>query len=612
MAMLLHFTAQTELLGAHVHTASLGHGDLALVAAGAGLQGRMPACCTLSGGCRGRTPLPSQFGNGGPARRSQTGLVQQLLGRSIRGALPTRWQQTPGKRSPVLMGMWRGGQPVRGYQVQMDRFSIRGERGWQLLTASSLPALLMPPMSGVLLLDDVEVSEAVQSLRVRSHLDDAHRLITLEGVSPTLIPSLERAKALRAPVLTLQMDEVRWAFVVEDLKLQDGGIASGSSVQVEGRGETVLRDAPFAPPVHLEPGAAPRSAKETAASLLAPAALHWEGEDFLLPPELPISGTPVGIAQAIAAAAGRILQPGGAGGFAIRPRFSQSPKTLPHASPAFLARDDETLLDVTSEVLPGLPYGGVRVQGHVQAADLPLLEAEVLTPREATVLVTWQGGPVQVARSVQVRPWVSDGTVQPLGDMERIIEERLTFEQGQAMASRPVWRLDGPVRWLGKVGGPVRVTPASTILTLESPRHGLAHVRYVTQSQAYRLHDVQAEDVLFVLHMEHRGAVAATVRSSLLEGLPLHPHWLEVPMAGSASAAIAAGEAFLLEHCLPTRRVRATIPAGVMSQPPQVGDVALVAVDAAALQQRMLLTGWTLQWQGQAKTYQLEGLTWRA
>ncbi|AGW12098.1 serine/threonine-protein kinase [Megalodesulfovibrio gigas] len=600
MTILLCFSDQRDLAGVHSWPVPLGQAGDHPVAVGGGWRRQMHLAGDLSGGRRRCLALPGTLSRGGAARRGECAMLQAIVAGGGRGQLGITQALTAGSAGRLALRTSMDAAPLQG-RTAVETMSP-AVRGRLACPAVCLPPLVAQSPSRRVLLDGEDISHRLRACTIRQDREDPHLRLTLAGVDAALAERLDRIREAAAPVLVVEALGRAWRFVVTAVARED----HLATVQAASAG--ILLDAPHAGAVSLETGAGPRSAREAATAVLAPASLCWEMEDFPLPAWTSLHDTPVTLAARIASAAGGVLRSTAEGGFRIRPRHPHGPAILPLARATLQVRAEETLLGLTVTDDPGQPWGAVHVLGAAGEAATPLVELEHVGGAEAVVRVYWRITGPDVLR---LAPWVSAGRVQRLGPAVEAMAERVSFVAGQATASRPVLRLLQSPAWVGSHGGAVQAGGRSEMLQAAAGVHGLADIRYLTAFDRYLLREVDQAEALFVMGVAPAGAVAVTVRSSLRPDPtvhPVHPDVLEEPLAGSRRAAVLAAEAVLLGTCLPRRMVTARIPCD-----PTVEDGMLVRVQSAGagVDGHFSLVGWSLHCEGASCIHTLEGVSWR-
>lgn len=229
-----------------------------------------------------------------------------------------------------------------------------------------------------------------------------------------------------------------------------------------------------------------------AASIASPYSITWTAADFPVPPAWEISGAPAAALQAIATAAGALVDARASGNIIIRKKWPV--RSVDIKEPVItISRDNALDLSIEKNSDSSI-FKSVTVHGYSPEISPPDIEVEgsPVFGKPAYIRLYWPSAK---------RPWgnafVTSGStvIAATTDIEETITDTVVFIAGKASASYPVLAIYKVV-WIGTSAGDVSCIDYGREFNVANEALGIATITYQT---AYTRHKLTGQAVTQVL-----------------------------------------------------------------------------------------------------------------
>lgn len=293
-----------------------------------------------------------------------------------------------------------------------------------------------------LFLDGQNITNLVSNLTVEIAQSSIHNSISFSSISEELYLMSSPALLEGLPRLLLEIEDVSMSFLLEERSGQ-------TTLSYWGRDLTAQNSAPWVSTQQLILNEW-RQAKEVCESLLIVGVLNWEIMDWLLPPTLDITGTPLEIIQTIISEIGAILRAQNDGSITVRYKYPILPTELPFST-SFLEYPPDLVVGASQTFTIGEHYNRVSVYGDTKEKQAPILELEetnLLQTENCHVNVYWYEEAPEITNQSDISTFITDGSLVPLERGYKSFEEFVVFEDGEGRVNYPIFSISSVV-WIG-------------------------------------------------------------------------------------------------------------------------------------------------------------------
>lgn len=387
-------------------------------------------------------------------------------------------------------------------------------------------------------LDGSNIKNLVTSAEIEMDESSVHNQLTLNSISRELFRRADPYVRQGTSRIEVHIGARVIYFLLEERE--------GDEVEFSlwGRSASARDDVPYCDTIDIE-GGIPRSAKETAESMLSINSLDWQVYDiygllldWVLPDNYEFSGDPLEGIQDLADAIGATVRSKDDGTILVRNRYPVRPIDMPKniADINFDRLTNLINLNYTEE--RGGGYDVVEVYGYAPDNLSPDMELEEDTPNigdEVHVRVYWEGTVPSVVEKL-----VTDGLIIYQGIFTESKTEIVQFRRRTGSATKPIKTLDS-FEWFGTDGGIPQTTNRSKTITIGED-FAVGRLTYTTEYRRYRLYAHYVEVLLDVL--TYSGLSDSSVRVRMGDGHVYAPS-ISDGLLTSWIAALTRGTAYL-------------------------------------------------------------------
>lgn len=317
---------------------------------------------------------------------------------------------------------------------------------------------------------------------------------------------------------------------------------------LSGRSVTALEDEPYSEDIDFE-SEEPKLASELAESFTNSTVVDWQAVDWVVPAGFSFSGKPIDGIQALAEAIGAIVRAQEDGSLLVRNRWTVRPVNMDSAV-ADINYDRTKLISLSHQTDRESGYNAVTVIGNSANTQEPSLSLEESSPvlgQEVHVRCYWAG---KVSTDIDL--FVTDGDISDLGFFTSIEEEDISFVNGEASVSLPIYEFLG-IEWVGESGVSINhIKNEKSIFIDDSdfdnqPQKAfrIARVKYRTRYQRFRLYEHDVERLLAVIFLSSESNVYVDIRT---EDAPVYGSPIDSDLLTTEESAIARGRAWIDEN----------------------------------------------------------------
>lgn len=355
-------------------------------------------------------------------------------------------------------------------------------------------------------LDGISIKDNVSSLSISCSESSVHNSIEFSSINRELFNRANPNELSGSGRIEVHVGNRVLIFLVEQREGDE------QEFSIWGRGLSALQDSPYAENIDYSL-ASPKLASEVVADI-ATCAVDWECDDWVLPIDFEFNGPPIEGISTIAAAAGFVVRSNDDGSIKIRPRFPVRPIDMADAQAA-VNYDRSNLLSLSFSETKGEQFNTIEVLGWTPDIDSPQIELEEDSPEQGDTVhirVFWSG---DVERSVET--YVTDGIIIDLGMSEDVIEQVITFEEGNANTDYPIDSIES-IEWEGDSGTGLTFVKNTNELTIDDEAYRVAKIKYSVRFQRYRLSEHDVETLIAVLSTQQSLGVSVLVTIGNSEG----------------------------------------------------------------------------------------------
>jgi hypothetical protein len=352
-------------------------------------------------------------------------------------------------------------------------------------------------------LDGFDISSLINSeYEITINQANVHNSISFNSVSRELfILADPRVNQGKPRVEVIIGNETMW-FLLEERSIDN----NTGNVSYWGRDITARDNSPWTDSVSVYVEEEWVSAKETAENVLSFSELEWEIDDWMLPPDYEIIGTPVEILQDIAGTIGGIVRASRDGKLKIRKKYPVRPVYIDDNA-AVCNCSQDIIWGVSSDFEFGSFENQVVVSCDFGKEDAPKLELEE-TEEDRTVGTTsyirayWYDDAEHLLMDYTVDMDVTDGDIEFVESGVQTETEVVIFSEGIGSISFPIQDIVN-ISWIGREGADIIFEKYSTELTLSSSSYCIAEITYTTNYDRYRVFDHNVTELMAIFNIEN-------------------------------------------------------------------------------------------------------------
>lgn len=392
---------------------------------------------------------------------------------------------------------------------------------------------VFPAVEWDILLDGVSIKGRVKSANISMVEGAAHNEISIETSDAELYFIGNPATGRGNERIRVDVGGRSILFLLEDRS------GAEESYSLWGRSISAKDDSPYVDDMDyvLE---TPTLASEVAASLLVYNSLDWQCSDWVLPDSYEFYGTPIEGIKRIADAIGAIVRSEDDGTILVRKEYPVRPVDIQTETPATVLTRDVELIELQYQANRGTGFNAIEVRGASANIQLPLLELEEAVP------LTGESVHVRVYRTGHVPfdtfdTYVTDGSVQDLGEHTEDLTETVVFFEGNGTLSRPVISIIS-VDWIGEPGGEVSYSQYSDLVTINEQGARVAQITFRSEYRRYLLLGHNVSTLVFVLAVGSSSDVDVLIKTGAGDSLA---EMITEPLLTTEAAAVERGKAWL-------------------------------------------------------------------